>query len=291
MVSLAHPWALLLAVPILAFLAWPKALRVPWPALAPAGLPGDWRRVVEPPLRAALRGPDLESDRRRGGILVPVLWLLLVLALAGPGIETGERRDFANLAGRVIVLDLGGAADIADQRLVARRLLDRSPGVPTAIVAATGDAFDVIPLTTDRQAIERYLQVIDAGLMPVGGRALPLAFAHAEEVLTRASIIAGQVVLVTGGAAPAVQDRGTSAWSHAIVIAGPGLESWRPFAESVDARLVDAEGLTAVETDLARDLARAAREAGERIRVDLSAWIMALAALLWLGLFRRRLDA
>lgn len=295
MVGVTYPLALLLLLPALALALWPRAAG----AALPAGLPGDWARVVEPALRAIAAGGDQDTRPGRVGRLPLAIWCLLVVALAGPGIESGTRQAFGNLAGRVIVLDLGSSSDMAAQRVAAGRLLDRSPEVPTAVVAATSDAFDVMPLTRDRRQIERYLQVLDPGMMPVGGRALALAFGHAETILVRAGIVAGQVVLVTGGAppasaAPGVPARTASPWLRAVVVVGPGAQrsraAWQAYAESEAARLSEGEQLSAVTDDLARAVAQASREAGDRARLDLTPWLIAVAAALWLGLFRRRVE-
>ena len=164
-------------------------------------LPGHWDRIVEPGLRAFLarRIPE----RSKGQLtLCLAISVLLVLALARPGIETEDSADYGNLSGRVIVLDLGAGIDVRDQRLFAQRLLEASPGVPAAVVAVSGDAFDIVPLTTDQAQVSRYLQVLHPSMMPAPGRALNLGAAHGEAVLERAGVVAGQVVLVTGGVPP-----------------------------------------------------------------------------------------
>ncbi len=285
MITTTTPLAFLLIIPALAMIAWQNSVR----ARTPSGVPGDWRRIIEPALRATAVVDHETRHRPLADYLAPIIWFLLGLALAGPGIEAEDRRAYGNLSGRVIVLDLGSGTDIAAQRLATNRLLDQSSGVPTAIVVATADAFDVMPLTTDRKQIDRYLQVIDADLMPVGGRALRLALAHAEGILARASIVAGQVVLVTGGAPPGAEPSPDSGWLRAVVVVDSGRNEWQSYADAEGARLVDADRITPVATDLERALAHAAR-AIDRSRIDLVPWVVALAVLLWLGLFRRRLE-
>ena len=290
MVGLTHPLALLLLLPALVLALSPRAAR----AFVPAGLPGDWAKVIVPELRPLAAGgtPEVARD---GALAVPLaIWCLLVLALAGPGIESGTRQGFGNLAGRVIVLDLGAGADVTAQRVAANRLLDLAPEVPTAIVAATADAFDVMPLTRDRRQIDRYLQVVDPGLMPLGGRATGLAIGHAEGLLQRAGIVVGQVVLVTGGTPPASPPGAASGWLRAVVVVRTGSdrqrEAWRGYAVTAAARLADDETLAPVAQDLARTAALAARQAGEWVRLDLTPLPIAAAAVLWLLLFRRRLE-
>ena len=71
-------------------------------------------------------------------------------------------------------------------------LLDATPEIPTALVVASGDAFNVVPLTTDRAFLDRYLNVIAPDVMPLEGRALQVTVAQAEGILTLAGVLAGQ---------------------------------------------------------------------------------------------------
>jgi hypothetical protein len=67
-------------------------------------------------------------------ILMPLaIWLLLVLALARPGIELESGGSYTNIAGRVIAIDLGAGGDIHRQRRAIFRLLEADPQIPTAM--------------------------------------------------------------------------------------------------------------------------------------------------------------
>lgn len=288
--SLAAPWALLLLLPALGALIW---LNIRSRA-GPMRLPGNWTRLIEPALQPCMARYTV-AESQPPMVLMLSIWTLLVLALAQPSIDTGEASDYANLAGRAIVLDLGAGADIHNQRLAVIRLIEDAPDVPTAIVAATSESFEAVPMTTDRVHLERYLQVIEADVMPIGGRFLELATAHGEALLTRAEIVAGQVVVVTGGDPPGRQTIRETArppqWPRALVIANGALTAWRAYANQTQARLTDIDGLAPLSRDLSQDIARAHRQGDPATRRDLAPWLTGAALILWLGLFRRRRTA
>ncbi len=281
--SLAAPWTLVLLLPAFGALIW---LKTGFHSGA-ARLPGDWSRVIEPTLQPFMaRHTATESHPPIWPMLS--IWTLLVLALAQPNIDSGVTTDYANLAGRVMILDLGAGADIHNQRLAVIRMIEDAPDVPTAIVVATSESFEAVPMTTDRVHLERYLQAIEADVMPVGGRFLELATAHGEALLTRASIVAGQVVMISGGTPPERETVRSPQWPRALVIAGGDLQPWRAYANQTDARLTDIDGLAPLSRDLNRDILRASRRGDRSTRRDLAPWLTGSALVLWLGLFRRR---
>lgn len=144
-------------------------------------------------------------------------------------------------------------------------------------------------MTTDRVHLERYLQAIEADVMPVDGRFLELAAAHGEALLDRASIVAGQVVMISGGSPPEHNPEGrTRQWPRALVIADDNLQQWRTYAKQTDARLANIDGLAPLSHALNRDIAWASRHGDRTTRRDLTPWLIGAAVVLWLGLFRRR---
>lgn len=280
MIELAHPLALLLLLPGAALL-WLHRRR------GAVGLPGDWARLIERPLRSFVAGRAVL--RAGASVTLPVvIWGLLVLAIARPGIALGTGPEFTNIAGRVIALDLGAGVDINRQRHAAAQVLEMDPGMPTALVLVTGDAFDVVPLTRDRAFLGRYLNVVSPDVMPVEGRSPAIALAHAEAILTRAGIVAGQVVLITGGPVP---DRSTvppAQWLRAVVVRPEERDAWEAFAAGTGARLIAPDDLSGIGADLQDAVASARRQLGSSGRLDLTPILAGIAAALWLLLFRRR---
>ncbi|MEM7188602.1 MAG: hypothetical protein AAF439_03240 [Pseudomonadota bacterium] len=280
--SFALPLALagLLPVAALALLLWQRA-----PMLVSA-LPGGWGRIIEPALaRYMARGlsrPGLGQAWLCLGIAA-----LLVVAIARPLLPLGEAPDYANVAGRVIVLDANNVG-MADRRIVTGRLLNMAPEVPTALVAVAGEAYSVVPFTTDRTQIDRYLAVLTPEMMPRPGNSLHLGIAQAEEALAQAGVIAAQIVLVTGAETPpSVVELPETETLRAVVVPVADLALWSGFADGYGARLIDfsdpspaIEDIRGALSDLTGSLPAAA--------IDISPWLYGLAMMLWLVLFRRR---
>lgn len=153
---------------------------------------------------------------------------------------------------------------------------------------ATSESFEAVPLTVDRAHLERYLQVIEADIMPAGGRALELAAAHGEGLLTRASIIAGQVVVISGGTPAPAQTVMPPRWPRALIITDGDPADWSVYADKTGARLSDIDDVEPVVQELDSDIARALRQSERPARHDLTPWLIAAVLLLWLTLFRRR---
>lgn len=279
--SFSHPIALagLLPIAALAVLLWRQA-----PALVPA-LPGGWARLITPPLRRYMA-----RDLSRPGL--GQVWLTLgitaclIIAIARPLIPLGEGRDWANRVGRVIVMD-ADRDGIAGRRIVATRLLEASPLVPTALVAVAGDAYMVVPFTTDAAQIDRYLRVLEPDAMPARGLAVHTGLALAEKVIAEAGVIARQIVLIAGDGAPANPvDLPPTETLKSLIAAGDAT-GWDEVAAAYGADIAAPDDLAPVTGALdAAVRALAADLPGEM--VDLSPWLIALALALMLGLFRRR---
>ena len=121
--SFIAPLALLLIVPFAAlfFLCQSPRFNVA------AHLPGAWARVVAPEFRRAI----MAQSQRKGlpQLLTFLAGVLLIIALARPGVDLGEPEDFASLGGRVVVIDVGG--DLARHRQFIGALKQADPVTAT----------------------------------------------------------------------------------------------------------------------------------------------------------------
>lgn len=283
MIGLHNTWALVLALPAI---AWLIVLRSGMSA-GIATLPGQWPQAIDLPLQRMLSRQLPRAKRDWQRLLAFGCWMLLVVAVARPFIQTEGLAPIANLAGRVLVIDLGGDAALSEQKIAATELLKRMD-IPTAIVAATDDAYTAVPLTQDRRQIERNLQVLDREMMPTGGQSLALGFAHAENMLAASGVLAGQVVVLTGGTAPASTPAGPSPrFLRGVVPTDGALESWTETADALGAELAGPTSLEALNTALDAEIAERRDEQEGENRIELAIWFVLAAMVLWLGLFRR----
>lgn len=283
MIALHHPWAVLLALPAI---AWLIALRGGY-AAGFAALPGQWSQAIDLPLQTVLSRQMPPANRDWQRWIAFGCWMLLVAAVSRPYLDTQGPAPIANLAGRVIVLDLGGDALLADQKVAATALLTRED-IPTAIVAATSDAYTAVPLTLDRYQIERYLQVLDPELMPTGGQSLALGIAHGENMLEQSGVLAGQVVVLTGGTSPGSLAQAPKArFLRELVPVHTDLATWRAAADALGADLINPLNLGPINASMDAEIAvQRDKQAGAN-RIELSIWFLLGAMALWLGLFRR----
>jgi len=280
--SFVHPFVLVLLLPAFGLVAWLTL----WHGQAAMSLPGHWHRAISPTMQSFMAKQVVSQNRLPLGLWLTI-WTLLVLGLARPILDYGEPTIYGNLAGRVIALDIGSGVDVERQRLIAYRILDAAPTTPTALVVFTAEAFDIVPFTTDRAHIDRYLEVIEPEVMPVSGRAPGIAITHAESLLARADMVVGQLVLVTGGGVPAANATAAGDWLRALVVDRENVSAWQGYADRIGARLTDETAIGAVIDDLNAEIADALRDSDEAAEFALGPWLVGGAALLWLFFFRR----
>ena len=280
--TFAYPFALLLLLPAFGLLAWLKL----WHGRAGLGLPGHWHRIIDTTMQSFMV-KQVVSQRQLPVGLWLVIWALLVLALARPVLDVGEPAPSGNLVGRVIALDVGASVDPERQRWIAYRILDAAPTTPTALVVATGEAFDIVPFTTDRGHLDRYLQVIKPEVMPVSGRSPGMAVTHAESLLARAGMVVGQLVLVTGGTVPAAEAAAAGDWLRAVVVDGDRASAWEDYAERIGAQLADTTTIDDVISELDGKVADTLQDSDDAAGFAAGPWLIAAAACLWLLFFRR----
>ncbi len=256
-----RPWALwlLLLLPVLVLL----------PGLARARA-GQWRQVVDPRLLTWLLEDGKQPARRRG-VRWAGLWLLSVLALAGPSWSWQEVPLLQNLQARVLVLDLSAsmnATDVKPSRLERARfkltdlIQGRREGQHGLVVFA-GDAFVVTPLSDDWRTIQALLPSLSTDLMPVQGSRVDLGLEKALQVLRQAGVADGEVVLLTDSpaderalaAAADLRQAGHTLWVLAV-----GSETGAPVPAVQGGFLKDRQGqivISRLDIDSLRRLAEA----------------------------------
>ena len=279
--SFVAPYTLLLLLPLAlaGYLAFTGARG--W-----AGqLPGAWQRIVSARLR-----PLIAERSQLGASATPVLCLavcaIIVVALSRPGLDSEENDDFVTLAGRVVVLDVG--SDLARHRHALDAIFRAGPGVATAIVAVSGDAYRIVPFTTDKAQIDRYVRVLSSDMMPDPGQRPHLGLARAEQILTSAGYLVRQVVLLTARPAPPRIVEIPSTDSQRYVVPLDPAVDWAAWAAAQSATDMQREDIDRIASDLersARDMARAELPGS---RWEFTTFLIALAGVVSLLLFRRR---
>ncbi len=169
-----------------------------------------WEKVCDP----ALLNFQLTRTRETVGSasrlltwLVPIMFLITILALAGPSWQKKEQPIFQKDSALVIVLDLSlsmNARDVKPSRLERAKLkiidiLKQKKEGQTALVAYAGDAHTVSPLTIDNKTIISLLPALDSSIMPLSGSHAADAIKTAKELLVNAGYSRGDILLFTDG--------------------------------------------------------------------------------------------
>lgn len=193
-----RPWWLL-ALPgaVLAGWAWRRRLSRASP----------WHGVVDARLQ-----PHVLEAVPRWGMAVPWRWvalyLLAVLALAGPAWQEIEQPLLESRDPLVVAVDLSSssrAADLAPDRatrarLKLARLLEIRQGGQLGMLAFAGSAHVVSPLTRDARTLRRLVDALEPGLMPVDGQRVDLAIDRALALMQGAGETSGRILVVSDGA-------------------------------------------------------------------------------------------
>ncbi|MET0617887.1 MAG: VWA domain-containing protein [Luteibacter sp.] len=131
--------------------------------------------------------------------------LLAVLALAGPAWDRQSQPLFAGRAAQVVVVSMSShmlAKDIVPDRLSrvrykVRELYTANRDGMNALIAYTGEAFTVAPLTTDAHSVDDLLTALGPDTMPVEGDDPGKAIDMAADLIRHADLRGGSIVLVT----------------------------------------------------------------------------------------------
>jgi len=300
--AVLRPWWFL-AIPVVALLA----LRAAWRA-APLG---DWGRAVDPALMAHLaRAGAVLGGKRQANRAAALAAGAIALALTGPAVERQETATFRNLDETVIVLDLSRSVteggNLQGVRQAAAAIAEAAGTRAVSLVVYAGDAYLAASPTTDRDSLGTTLFALDADTVPDRGSHPERGLALAHRTLAEADVVAADVVLITDGdgigaaadrEARALADRG---WRlQALFVPAdkplpPGAP--KPDRAALEA-LVRAGGgniadiaapgavLDAVGAGTAQHLA--AGGYGVLAYADLGRWLLLIAALPALALFRR----
>ncbi|MFT5041683.1 MAG: Ca-activated chloride channel family protein [Hyphomicrobiaceae bacterium] len=183
-----------------------------------------WRGVVADHLLPFLVSESSSASKGlRPHLLLGAVLALVSIALAGPAWNR-EPAPFADdTAALVIAIEVSPtmlAQDVQPSRLARatqkiRDLLERRQGSATALVAYSGSAHLVMPLTKDGDLIAQFAAELDPGIMPVEGDAADAAIALAQKQLSDTGR-AGSVLLITDGISPGVIKRIRDSQSAAL---------------------------------------------------------------------------
>ncbi|SMF40052.1 Ca-activated chloride channel family protein [Alteromonadaceae bacterium Bs31] len=193
-----RPYFLLLAIP---------AVFLTYLLLRREGKGVQWQTVIAPHLLPSLLDGKSVTQKKFPLYTLLALWLLGSIALAGPAWTKLAEPVQQKTDALVVVWDLSPsmlAQDIKPSRLVRSRLklIDllrkRKEGL-TGLIAYSGEAHVVTPLTDDTETIISLLAGLDPNIMPAKGSNAEMALETAHQLLKDSGIVSGNILFITDG--------------------------------------------------------------------------------------------
>lgn len=164
-----------------------------------------WHLVCDPNLlRFLLKGKGARSLAPT--LWLAIVWLLTVLALAGPCWKQLSVPLLKNQEANVILFDnsyIMDASDVPPSRLMIARykLLDLvrlSRDGRFGLIAYSGEPYVASPLTDDVKTLENFVSQLSPNMMPVTGYQLDKALSLAATLLKQSGEPSGNIFVFTG---------------------------------------------------------------------------------------------
>ncbi|CAI3800531.1 VWA domain-containing protein [Rheinheimera sp. MM224] len=166
-----------------------------------------WQHWIAPHLQKELLTVPAKHQQKPVLWLLLIIWLLSVIALAGPSWQRLPMPVFQLKKATVILMDMSMSmrtTDLSPDRFTQARFkaLDYINGIKEgelALVSFAGDAFVISPLTQDHNNVRLLLPELSPDIMPVQGSNLEAALVLADQLLKQGGYVQGDVVLFTDG--------------------------------------------------------------------------------------------
>jgi len=134
-------------------------------------------------------------------------WLVACIALAGPSWEKLPQAVYQTQAGKVLLMDMSmsmRATDISPNRLTRARfkaidLLQQLDEGETGLIAYSGDAFVISPLTDDTNTLANLIPSLSPEIMPTQGSSALAGLYKSVELLQGAGYQSGDIYWLTDG--------------------------------------------------------------------------------------------
>lgn len=133
-----------------------------------------WQRSMSKEILDTLTVPGTDNKLLSPRLLTIVIMMLITLVLAGPAWQQQTSPLSKDQAALVIALDVSqtmSQSDVQPTRLLRAKqkildLLAIRGDANTGLIAFSGSAHIVMPITDDREMIRHFLDVLDPAIMP-----------------------------------------------------------------------------------------------------------------------------
>lgn len=232
---------------------WLLALALPaiivWISSRSADTRRQWKGMIEPHLLDSLVIDSSSGSRMRPSWLLALVLSLAILAVSGPTWERELPPFVEDTAPLVIAVDLSPAMDAIDvspsrlerAKLKIKDIITGRSGARTAVVAYSGSAHLVLPLTEDGSLIETYTDALATRIMPVDGKDTAKAVELAETTLALEEV-PGTILFLTDGIEQKAFDAFKLKSKQGIIVLGIGTPDGGPVKGADGSFLTDAAG-------------------------------------------------
>src|SRR5690606_29299289 len=264
--TLLRPWWLLALLPAAILLV--QLHRHGWQH-------SDWEQLLPRPLHQWLLRRQAGGSRGLRFAALGLTWTLVIVALAGPAVETGAESRRVDDNALVVVLDLSRnmlANDLPPDRMERARLKIRSliqdyGDSQLSLIVYAGSAHRVTPLSNDHATLTNLLGALSPDIMPSDGQNLGAALDMARQALAPLPSKGSQMLLVTSGLDNGARDvlaEHARQLGPQLSILGVGTRSGAPVPLSEGGFLRDDQGRILLPRLNSQQLGNLAREHGAR---------------------------
>src|SRR5690606_34545347 len=167
----------------------------------------DWEQLLPRPLHQWLLRRQAGGSRGLRFAALGLTWTLVIVALAGPAVETGAESRRVDDNALVVVLDLSRnmlANALPPDRMERARLKIRSliqdyGDSQLSLIVYAGSAHRVTPLSNDHATLTNLLGALSPDIMPSDGQNLGAALDMARQTIAPLPSKGSQILLVTSG--------------------------------------------------------------------------------------------
>ncbi|ATC95466.1 vWA domain-containing protein [Pseudoalteromonas tunicata] len=162
--------------------------------------------LIAPHLAQFILAEQPKTHRQSPWLLI-VFITLAIVALAGPSWQQQQIPIYQAKQARVIVMDMSlsmYSTDIKPNRLSQARfkaldMIELFKEGETALVAYAADAYVISPLTSDASTLSNLIPSLSPDIMPTKGSNVMAGLTTANELLSQAGYLSGDIILVTDG--------------------------------------------------------------------------------------------
>ena len=183
---------------------------------------GDWSRAMDPKLLDEMLHYQPRADARSGASFIYFSLAILVIALSGPAMRISDSKQYRNMDGSIIILDVSREKLIRQAAAAAQTIISQSGARQFGLVLYAGDAYLACPLTDDEASIESLIFAIDGKTVPDGGANPDAALSLVKQILDKSQIFEGDITLISDGLG--ITDR-THKLAKAFAISGHRLHT------------------------------------------------------------------